>query len=508
MIQEPSSLPNRLVQIVQSVVGKLQHQLLLFGIAVNVFVVVLLLLGKNVRSELIPLAYVLVFLNIVFAVLAIGRPQSSPLAPGPPGSQPIKGIIFRESNGADFKRFAQDRILNARRVVLMGTGLNILADPPFVRTLMRHAASMEAYHLEIYMADPKSPSIETRLIEEEMGAERPEVGERGILSRLYNLLQNWKELNCPRQIKIRMFTHYPTFALLMIDKEYFVYPYGISKLGDFSPVFQFFADEPGSRWITDFLERQYEFLSRHALDADKVFAIRNKEPVAVDGLRAFAVYFVPPPDSRLYDFGTAILGYDLRKQLKAASKWQSEIGEAGNFGFHLTVCDALYFASDAHVETVIEHVKYVTERLGPFDLEKLRVRKEFPDRNSISIVLDDPSGCLELLHHELVERVNRRALGSNYSLGLTRTARDVDFARAELMIDRYQAPYIMARYQPHFTLLTNVSTDRQASIAAELDLALSNAVRDRKIRIDKLALMTKPAGKDRWIIEKEVSLGG
>ena len=506
MAQEPTSLPNRLVQVVQTVVGKLQNELLLFGIAVTVLVIILMLMGKRVPPGLVPLAYVLVLLNIGLAILGVLRSPALRTSAFPSEGK-ITLRIFPHSNGIDFKRFAQDRILSAKKVVLIGTGLNILAEPVFVETLMKHAASPGGYYLEIYMADPRSPAIETRLIEEELGAERPEVGDRGIISRFYNLLQNWKKLNCPRQIKIRMFTHYPTFALLMIDTEYFVYPYGLSKLGDFSPVLQFSANDPASRAVTDFLEQQYSFLSRHALDAESVFAIRNKEPVKVDELRAFAVYFIPPLDSRLYSFGTAVLGYDIRKGSKEDSKWRQEVGEAEGFGFHLTICDALYFASEAHAETAIEHVKYVIERLRPFDLEKLRVRREFPDRSSISVAVDDPSGSLELLHYELVHRVNRRALGSNYSLGITKPARDADFERAELMIDTYQAPYILGRYHPHFTLLTQVPAERQASVAGELDSALGNAVRDRRIRVDKVALATKLPGKDRWIIEKEIHLG-
>jgi hypothetical protein len=506
MPEEPVSLPTRLMEVVQIIAGKLQNELLLFGIGITTLVIILLLLGERVPSRMIPIAYLLIVLNVVFAVLgfmkATGRKSSAPH-----GGRAISAVMFPHSNGVDFKTLAQNRILRAKRVVLIGTGLNILAEPTFVRTLMKHAASTDGYYLEIYMADPRSPSIETRLIEEELGPERPEVGDRGILSRLYSLLQNWRELSCPRQIKIRMFTNYPTFALLMMDKDYFVYPYGMSKLGDFSPVLHFSADDPASKGVTDFFERQYEFLSGHALEADLVFAIRNKQPIEARRLHAFAVYFVPPPDSSLYSFGSGVLGYDVRKQLPGDSKWQNEVGNAGNFGFHLTICDALYFASDAHAETAIEHVKYVAERLRPFDLEKLHVRREFPDRQSVSIGADDSSGCLELLHHELVERVNRRALGSNYSLGLTKTARDVDSGRTQLMIDRYQAPYIMARYHPHFTLLTGVPADRQVSVAGELELALGKAVRDRRIRVDKLALMTKPAGADRWIIEKEINLG-
>lgn len=65
----------------------------------------------------------------------------------------------------------------------------------------------------------------------------------------------------------------------------------------------------------------------------------------------FAVYFVPKSDSSFYEFGSQILGYDLRarRSVRISSSLEQELGkiddtwvqDARPYGFHVTICDAL-----------------------------------------------------------------------------------------------------------------------------------------------------------------------
>ena len=120
---------------------------------------------------------------------------------------------------------------------------------------------------------------------------------------------------------------------------------------------------------------------------------------------------------------------------------------------------------------------------------------------------EDPSGTLEALHHELVHRANRRAVASNYSLGLANPSRDKDFERAALMIKRYGAPYILKRFVPHFTLLTNVPTEAQTKIYLKLERSFAEMVRVRAIRVERLAVMSRPTPRAPWVIREEIKLG-
>lgn len=120
--------------------------------------------------------------------------------------------------------------------------------------------------------------------------------------------------------------------------------------------------------------------------------------------------------------------------------------------------------------------------------------------------MKDPSGNLESLHFELVNRVYRRAIASNYSLGLYNPNRDQNVDRSRLMIDRYHAPYILQRYFPHFTLLAKVLPEEKNKIFEELKTAFSEEVKERSLRVEKVAIMCRPRVGDPWIIEDEIEL--
>lgn len=411
-------------------------------------------------------------------------------------------------------------MLEASRVVLIGTGLNILQQDPFACDLMSRAARGDC-QLEIYLADPTSPAVETRLIEEMLGNIRPPVTRAGLRQRLKTLLQQWERLGerfgHPDAISISLFTHYPTFALLIVDREYFIYPYGYAILGNFSPVLRFSVDTPSDEGVIKFLNGQYDRVKISALDARTAFGIHELRPrssledLIENDLHPLALYFVPPEDSALYRFGTRILGYDVRKRSPSRSRWRSQVGDARDFGFHMTLSDALYFLTEAEVESVWAEVKFLAEDFKPFDLTGLRLAPSFPDATSLSIVMDDPSGSLEALHYELVHRVYRRAAASNYSLGLAKLVRDQDTQRARLMVERYKAPYILQRFRPHFTLLTNVPPEEQSTTCQELEKIFCEQVPGRTIRVRKLARMSRRlvtgAKTKNWVIEEETKLG-
>jgi hypothetical protein len=413
--------------------------------------------------------------------------------------------IFADSESPAFYEFCRERVLRAQRVVLIGAGLNILHRDAFTKELLQRAK--DGYcQLEIFLADPSSPAVEVRLIEEEIDGRPAPVGAPGLRRRIDNLLSIWRDLGRPDSIKIGLLTHYPTFAMLIADCDYLFYPYGFATLGNFSPVLRFSTTEHSHRPVIAFLDGQYNRVRSSAVDAGVAFAIRHMDYTDVGNLRAFALYFVPPAGSGLYNFGSSVLGYDVRTTHHISSRWQNMVGSAAAFGFHVTLCDALYFLNQSEIRSIVSEVKFLAREFAPFDLTELQLRQSFPDAASIAITMKDRSGTMEALHHELVHRVYRRAVGSYYSLGLTPLRRDADAERADLMMRRYRSPYILQRFIPHFTLLGDVSTEEQSRVSAELEALFSQEVGERVIHVDKLAVMTRhPDGQ--WVIESEIVLG-
>ena len=417
---------------------------------------------------------------------------------------------FDRSDGGPFTELLERLFATSKRVVLIGTGLNILSKDPVRDALMHRAAEGEC-EVELYLADPLSPAVHARLVEEELGKElfggvKPTVGRPGLLQRLDGLLDDWRRLGSPARVSLRLFGNYPTFALIIVDDQYFVYPYGYALLGNFSPVARFSAAELKDRAWVAFLQGQYERIKKASVSTEAAMHLRE-DGVPPASLHAFALYFVPPRGSALYEFGSSVLGCDIRMQAARESRWEGCVGGAKPFGFHLTCCDALYFYEPHEIALATEEVAFVAREFAPFDLEDLEVTPHFPDASSIALVPRDPSGSIEALQAEFVHRVYRRAAASNYSLGRARPVRDTDLRRAALMISRYKAPYILQRFRPHFTLLTNVPAADHERIAGELRAAFETQVPERRIRFDKLAVMKQGGPGGLWQIAREIKLG-
>lgn len=411
--------------------------------------------------------------------------------------------VFTESQSTKFHQYFENLLENASRIVLIGTGLNVIQNDLIRNRIFEKSAKGEC-DIEIYLADPDSPAIEHRLVEEELGKKKPPVAYTGLISRLESLLSDWEILNSPEKIKLNLFSNYPTFALLIIDDKYFFYPYGFATLGNFSPVFQVKKTSRKFSRLIRFLDDHYQLQKKHSVELKDVFSYRRREKRDTEGLHQLAIYFVPPAETNMYKIGSEILGYDIRNQKETPTQWGHYVGGAGRFGFHLTVCDALYFLSKPEIEWCIEEVKFLAKKFHAFTLSDLQVKKPFPNKRSISIAAKDTSGSLEVLHHELVHRVYRRAIGSNYTFKTARTDRDDDSQRVDLMNKYYNAPYILKKFCPHLTLLTNVD-DSFDALADEFDLMLEGKV-ETTIQVEKLAILTKGANNDFWTIREEIPL--
>lgn len=419
--------------------------------------------------------------------------------------RPDSSQIFARSDSTEFAAHAESLLTRARRIIFVGTGLNLLQHDPIFVGLAERAQRGEC-DVEIYMADPFCPDVEMRLLEEELGTVKPSVGRGGLVQRLTSMLQKAEEMGWPPNFSLKLFCHYPTFAMGILDDDYFVYPYGYALLGNFSPVQHFSRSRPADMPMIEFLEGQYRRVKATAVDARLVFDLRRGERVAIDRLMPFAAYLVPEAGSALYEFGSKVLGYYVRERHSAESQWAEHVGGAAEFGFHLTLADALYFPTRAEVGRAYKEVELLARDIQSFRLTDLKVEAGVPNACSIALTCRDDSGTLEALHHEMVFRVYRRACGSNYTLDRRPVDRDSDHSRAQLMIRRYRAPYILGRFMPHFTLLGNVAPSQIASTAGELEALFKYAVADPHLDVRSVALMSRPSPARPWEIAREIRL--
>jgi Predicted nucleotide-binding protein containing TIR-like domain len=409
---------------------------------------------------------------------------------------------LKHSERERFTERLSERLATAHNVVMTGSGVAVLGRPSVVSKLMQRAASGECT-VTIHLANPYSPAVETRLIEEEQGLFKPPDGKNGLLGRLATLLHAWRTFGSPDSVSIKVGMHYPTFALIIVDDEYFIYPYSYCTLGNYSPVFVFSKKTPAHAEIIHFFDEHYRRIKEDAIDAELMFGTEN---LRQDALHSFAVYFIPEGRAELYRLGSEVLGYDVRAKKSMKSKWETCVDRASLFGFHLTICDALYFPNEGGIRAALAEVEYLICDFPQFELTDLAIEVDFPEPGAVSISVRDPSGELGCLHYEMVHRLYRRAFASNYTLGLPARRQFAD-DEEDFLMRRYGAPYILHRFNPHFTLLNQQShIPKDYEQLKETFDSLFSTEKKRRIKVDGLAVMSWSPVEGRWTIAKEFKL--
>ncbi len=410
--------------------------------------------------------------------------------------------IFNNSESGDFQKRIEELILEAKHIILIGTGLNIVKSNIII-TKLKEKSKEGGCHIEIYLANPDSPEIERRLIEEELGPYfediKPPISYDGLKKRIRTLTSS-EGYKLHDKYEVNLFNNYPTFALLIFDfHQYFVYPYGFAKLGNYSPVIAFDKTCEKHSDVIKFLNSHYERLKKNSSEALKTTKEYNQADIG-SSLIPFCFYFTPAWNQNLYQYGKDVLGYDIYNNERQKTLFNKYIKTAGHFGFHVTICDVLYFLKEIEVEQIVKEIEYLLNFFHEFELTNLRITKSYPDKNSISILFDDLSGTLEALHHELVMRIYRKATASNYTLGIAECKRDENEQRNSLMIHRYKAPYVLNSFKPHFTLLDNIDAADIDNVYIKLLEMFKKYKCKDSIKVKQLFTLTKKTEDAYFVI--------
>lgn len=426
--------------------------------------------------------------------------------------------LFVNTDDPDFIKCFEMLADKAKRIILIGIGITYLHDEYRLKIINRTTKTgINKCELEIYMANPFSPEVETRLIEEE-SKETSRVSKDGLIQSLRAIL--YDQSRSTNSFRFKVFSHYPTLALIVLDDEYFFYPYGYALLGTRSPVSLYSKSNPYHHDMISFFEKHYERVKKSAVDTQLILDIHDKrllKPDVLDKLIPFAVYIVPEATSSIYEFGSTILGYDLRTSSnKPLSPFADYVGSARDFGFHLTVADALYFTNEDQIEILSKEIEYLLKGFLSFQLD-FKMQSYFPDKYSISLVCNDVSGKLQVLHNELVIRCYRKAVASNFSPIFDKSKRAMANRTAyeniepkitpswiEFMAQRYHAPYILQQFKPHFSLLTAVVPEKMEEVFHKLNEYYENNVAQKTVKINSLVLMSRPDNKNPWLIKTEI----
>jgi Protein of unknown function (DUF1045) len=189
----------------------------------------------------------------------------------------------------------------------------------------------------------------------------------------------------------------------------------------------------------------------------------------------FAVYFVPKAGDSLYEFGTQILGYDVRARRSAQMppSLEQELGKiedswvehARPFGVHVTICDAL----DCDFATI-------------------------PDVEARLLDLFD---CFDRLYQSAWP-------GNRLFAGLDHGARTFDEPqRRKLRL--FSSHTVLDSWKPHFTLLDPFSGTNPEAMAS----ALARLTEEyQELTVDSVCLLVQEHEGANWFIYREFSRAG
>ncbi len=365
---------------------------------------------------------------------------------------------YPHSQDPNFVIEIEKLIPKSKKIVFIATGLSIIWNRHIVDVLIEKAVKGKI-DVTICLANPLNPNVERRLIEEEIKQEKAPVGKAGIINIIKSLCQRLNAVGNPSNFRLCLFENYPTIATMIFDDDIFIYPYIYRTLGNLSPVFHFKHDD--SEIVKFYLDNASRIVE-DAIPANNVFQILENRQYFSDNWFSLAVYFIPDAESNLYKFGSQILGYDIYQNkiidFAPIEGLKEVVGEAQLYAFHSTIADGLFFVTTSQIEKIKAELRYMLSEMKPFKLSNLQINGEFTNQKTIVISTEDNSGQCELIHFELINRVYKSAISSNYLASKTGNYSDKDKSlRSELLINKLGSPYIMKEFRPHFTLCSNVN---------------------------------------------------
>lgn len=229
----------------------------------------------------------------------------------------------------------------------------------------------------------------------------------------------------------------------------------------------------------------------------------------------YAIYLAPKPQSALWQFGSAVLGYDAATGLDVTGfrlpsmpeePWLKATARARAYGFHATLKVPFRLVDGLNEQALIQGLQAFagTQIAIPEMPLQLAVLDETDVGGFLALVPEEPYRNLRDLEAATVKNLDHfRAPLTEDELG-KRNPAGLSARQAKYLAD-YGYPYVLDEFRAHFTL-----SDRLANAAllkTELNDLLIGHVGAAKIVVDELVLFKQPSPDQRFRIIARAPLG-
>lgn len=226
----------------------------------------------------------------------------------------------------------------------------------------------------------------------------------------------------------------------------------------------------------------------------------------------YAVYFAPAPESALWRFGCATLGYDAvtgedlpgsAPPGSEALDWPALTAEPRRYGFHATLKAPFELAAGRSETELRAFLHSHAAGLRAVTLAGLSVSAL---GRFVALTPSQPSPALQTVAFDLVQAFEpfRAPLGPG---DLARRLQSPLTPAQRDHLDAYGYPYVGDEFRFHMTLTGALPAEQVAPIRAALAKAFEAAVPAGPVAIDRIALFRQETRQSRFRLLDGVALG-
>lgn len=226
----------------------------------------------------------------------------------------------------------------------------------------------------------------------------------------------------------------------------------------------------------------------------------------------YAIYFAPAPETALWRFGSAVIGYDAASGMDmpflttagmSPAQWLALTDEPRRYGFHATLKAPFHLAPGrdeaqllARVATVAASASaVVAQGLQVTALSRFIALTPTGDTSPLVALAAHATDALDDMRAPLSESDRARRLASPL------TERQIAY------LDRYGYPFVHEEFRFHMTLTGPAPQDTIPSLRAVLSKSYDAAGVTHPVPIRSLAVFKQPRRNARFHVLAQVSLG-
>ena len=225
----------------------------------------------------------------------------------------------------------------------------------------------------------------------------------------------------------------------------------------------------------------------------------------------YAIYYAPTPDSPLWVFGSALIGYDaatgkklqpLVPQGQDPDRWMALTTEPRRYGFHATLKAPFYLSQYATETGLLEALQDFAAGHQGVALDGLKIRcigsfiamtplQEAPELNGLAA---NVVRHFDRFRAPLSEAERERRLKSPLT------------ERQIAQLDEWGYPYVFDDFRFHMTLTGPVHNDDRSALRDTLREMAGNAGLAHPVNIDRIVLFKQDDPKDHFKIVADAPL--